>query len=286
MVWVYEDPPFTQQELRAYKDLKRKLKDKEFVDKLIKIISLYIYLKRKGYKTTKEIKEAAYYDKSKKLPIFNEKTAKKLLKALKQKGGRDTKYPFTDVAVKGILRDFTPDIIGNPVSSVYGLVTGTVETLKNSIPFADLALEAVHAGTELGVTTANDVGEVVGGPIGAVAVAPFTAVATGFSSALSAGEGDLGGVIAHVANWIPGLGIILNKAMVQGEHMAKVMKNHPNLAEFVPYMTEYHQTLESENADDKVPSTDTATAGKRLSTMKHKSRKWQMKTQRKKSATL
>jgi hypothetical protein len=281
MVWVYEDPPFTQQELRAYKDLKRKLKDKKFVDKLIKIISLYIYLKRKGYKTTKEIKEAAYYDKDRKLPIFTEKTAKRLLKALNQKGGRDTKYPFMDVAIKGVLRDYTPGAISVPVGSVYGAVTGTVETLKNSIPFADLALEAVHAGTEIGETSANDICQEVAGPVGTLAVAPFTAVATAFSSALSAGEGDLGGVVGHIANWVPGLGIILNKVLVQGEHMAKVFKNHPTLAEFVPYMTEYHQTLEAEVAAEATP-----TAGKRLSTMKHNTRKWQKKTQRRKSATL
>jgi hypothetical protein len=285
MVWIYEDPPYTQKELRAYKDLKRKLKDKEFVDRIIKIISLYIYLKRKGCKTTKEIRESAFYDKDKKLPIFNEKTAKQLLKAFKQKGGRDTKYPFTDVAIKGVLRDYTPGIVGGPISSVYSAVTGTVDTLKNSIPFADLALESVHAGTELGVTSANDLGQVAAGPVGALAVAPFTGVLTAFTTALSAGEGDLGGAVGHIANWIPGLGIILNKALVQGEHMAKVLKNHPNIAELVPYMTEYHQTLDAEKTEDNVPET-TPTAGKRLSTIKHNSKKWRMKTQRKKSGIL
>ena len=147
------------------------------------------------------------------------------------------------------------------------------DTLKNNIPFADLALEALHGTTELGVTTANDIGEVVGGPIGAAAVAPFTAVAAGLASALSTAEGDIGGAVAHIANWVPGLGIIFNKAMVQTECMAKVLKNHETVASFIPYMSEYHRSLE-------IP----AVAGKRLSTMKHKSNKW-LKTQRKRSAT-
>jgi hypothetical protein len=266
MVWIYESPPFTKREIRAYKSLRRRLKDKAFVDKLIKMISLYIYLKRTKFTSTKDIVESAYYNKAKTIPIFDETSASHLLKALKQKGGDDSQYPFVDTAVKGVLRDFTPSIISSPVSSVYGFLTGTVDTLKNNIPFADLAVEAVQLSSELGVTTANDLGEAIGGPIGAMVVAPFTAIATGFSTILSAGEGDLGGAVAHMANWVPFVGIILSKAIVQGERMAKVLKDHPGVASVVPYMTEYHQTLP-------------VTAGKRLSTMKHRHSKW--KTQRK-----
>lgn len=267
MVWIYENPPFTKREIRAYKSIRRRLKDKAFVDKLIKIISLYIYLKRTRFSSTNDIIKSAYYDKAKTLPIFDETSATRLLNALKQKGGDDSQYPFIDMALKGALRDYTPTIISSPVSSVYGLVTGTVDTLKNNIPFADLALEAVQLSSELGVTTANNVGEVVGGPIGAMVVAPFTAVATALSTILSAGEGDLGGAVAHMANWIPFVGIVLNKAIIQGERMANVLKDYPDVASLIPYMTEYHQTLP-------------VTGGKRLSTMKHRHGKW--RTQRKK----
>jgi len=269
MVWIYESPPFTKREIRAYKSIRRRLKDKAFVDKLIKMISLYIYLKRAKFTSTKDIIESAYYDKAKTLPIFNQATASRLLKAIKQNGGGGSQYPFIDTALKGVLRDYTPDIIGSPVSSIYGLLTGTVNTLKDNIPFADLTLEAVQLSSELGVTTANNLGEVAGGPVGALVVAPFTAVATGLSTILSAGEGDLGGAVAHMANWVPFVGIILNKAIIQGERMANVLKDHPDIATLVPYMTEYHQTLP-------------ATAGKRLSTMKHRHGKW--KTQRKRFA--
>uniref|UniRef100_A0A6C0JMJ3 Uncharacterized protein n=1 Tax=viral metagenome TaxID=1070528 RepID=A0A6C0JMJ3_9ZZZZ len=270
MVWIYESPPFTKREIRAYKSIRRKLKDKVFTDKLIKIISLYVYLKRSKFTTTKDIIESAYYDKAKTLPIFDEATAKKILNALHQKGG-DSQYPFTDLAVKGILRDYTPSEVSAPVASTYGLLTGTIDTLKNNIPFADLVVETVQLASELGVTAANDLGEVVGGPIGALVVAPFTAVATGISTALSAGEGDLGRAVAHMANWVPFVGIILSKAIIQGERMAKVLKDHPDIASLVPYMTEFHQTL------------PVSKGGKRLSTMKHTYTKW--RTQRKKFAT-
>jgi hypothetical protein len=267
MVWIYDSPPFTKRELRAYRSIRRKLKDKAFVDKIIKVISLYLYLKRNKFASTDQIIRSAYYDKSKTKPIFNEKTANSVLRAMTQRGG-DSQYPYTDTLVKGLLRDYTPEFVSNPVGAVNELVTGTVDTLKNNIPFSDLALEAIHSGSSIGVTSANDIGQAIGGPIGAVAVAPFTAIVTGVTSALSIGEGDLGGAVAHVANWIPIIGIIFSKVITQGEHLANVLKNHPSLSSLVPYMTEFHQS-----------------AGKRLSTMKHRSNKW-LKTQRKKSVTL
>lgn len=272
MVWIYDDPPFTKREEHAYRALRRKLKDKKFVDKLIKLISLYIYLKRKNPTTVKQIETSAYFDKNQTKPIFDEKNARTMLESFKQKGG-ESKYPFTDVALKGVLRDYTPSVISEPAGTVFGAVTGTVDTLKSNIPFADLALEAVHGTTELGVTSANGIGEMVGGPVGAAVVAPFTAVAAGLAAGLSTIEGDVGGAVAHIANWVPGLGIIFNKAMVQTERIAKVLKDHDTVSEYIPYMSEYHRSLQ-------IP----AVAGKRLSTMKHKSNKW-LKTQRKKSAT-
>ena len=237
----------------------------------MKLVSLYLFLKRSKFSTTKEVQESAFYDKEKTRPIFDEKHARLLLKALKQKGG-DSKYPYLDTAAKGVLRDYVPAIITTPVGEVNSLVTGTVENLKNNIPFADLALEAVHGSAHLGVTSANDLGEAVGGPIGAAAVAPFTAVASGLASLLSVGEGDLGEAIAHLATGVPVLGIIFSKGIEQGERMAKLLKDHPQLAEAIPYMTEFHQKQQEEPV----------VAGKRLSTMRTKKYKW--KTLRRKSA--
>ena len=272
MYWIYEHPPFTKREKAAYLSIKRRLKDKKFVLRLIKLISLYLFLKRTKPSTVKEVCESAYYDRQRQKPIFDEKSAKKVLQALSQRGG-ETHYPFTDTVVKGILRDYTPSNISEPIGTLYGAVTGTVNTLKESIPFADLASEAVHGSSQLGVTTANDLGELIGGPIGAAAVAPFTAVAAGLASGISTIEGDLGGAVAHLANWVPGIGIILNKAIVQGENLAKTLKKHETLSETIPYMTEYHQKL----------SNVEPTGGKRFSTRKRTNYKWK-KTQRKKSA--
>jgi hypothetical protein len=86
MVWIYDDPPYTKREKHAYRELRRRLKDKKFVDRLIKIISLYIYLKRINPSNAKQIQESAYFDKAKTTPIFDEKNAVKMLRALKHKG--------------------------------------------------------------------------------------------------------------------------------------------------------------------------------------------------------
>jgi hypothetical protein len=283
MVWIYDDPPFTKREEHAYRSLRRKLKDKKFVDKLIKLISLYSHLKRIKPTTVKQVETSAYFDKKQTKPIFDEKTAKKVLTSLKQKGG-DTNYPYIDTVANGVLRDYTPSIIGEPVGAVYGAITGTVDTLKNNIPFADLALETVHSASSVGVTSVGDIGELVGGPVGAAVVAPFTAIAAGLTAGLATIEGDLGGAIVHIANWVPGIGSALGKMIEKGEHMAKTLKDHKTVSSYFPYMSEYHRSLETLPDSPSTELVTPAAAGKRLSTMKHRSNKW-MKTQRKRSAT-
>jgi hypothetical protein len=297
MSWVYEDPPFTQKELLAYKDIRKRLKDKAFVDKLIKLTSLYLFVKRNKFSNAKQLQESAFYDRAKTKPIFDKKTAIRILKALKQKGG-ESKYPYFDTAVKEFLTDFTPDVIADPASSVFNGITGTVNNLKESIPFADLASEGFHGLTEVGITTGNNIGEGIGGPIGAAVVAPFTAIAAAIASGLSVIEGDLGGAVTHVATWVPIIGTIFNKLIVQNEKYAKVLVKYPAVAAYIPYMTAYHDSIDSQpkEVSSEVPEqpvedekplalTDApAGAGKRFSSRKHRSAKW--KTQRKRFAKL
>ena len=267
MVWVYEDPPYTKKEERTYRVLKRKLRDKAFVDKLIKLISLYAYVKRRNPSSAKEIQELAYFDKAKTKPIFDSKTASALFKALRQKGGKSA-YPYTDYAVKGVLSDvgsYLPDIVTAPVENVYGGLTSTVETLKENIPFADLAVATYYGATKVGVDAANDLAEGVGGVIGSAVVAPFTVLAAGLASGVATLEGDLGQAVAQMANAVPVIGNTLLVAQKEGETMADKLRDHSTIASYVPYMTGYHAS--------------TPAGGKRFSTMRHKHHKWR-KTQR------
>lgn len=263
MVWVYETPPSSKKEKEFHRHLKRALKSEAHTERTAKLIGLYFFLREHHFKTPKEIEESAFYDKAHTKPIFDERTSRKVFNALKQRGG-ESSYPFTDTLIRGVLRDYTPGVIGSPVSSVYGVVSGTFDGIKNSIPFADLFVALLHSGTELGITTAGDVAEGVGGPVGAAVIIPFTAAAAAVTSAISILDGDLGQAVAHFANFVPVIGSALGKGMTKGEELAKKLKDHPTLAGFVPYMTEYHSKL----------NTAIQAAGKRLSTIRKRHNKW------------
>jgi hypothetical protein len=268
MVWVYETPPSSKKEKEFHRHLKRALKSEAHAERTAKLIGLYLFLRDHHFKSAKEIEESAFYDKAHTKPIFDEKSSRKVFNALKQRGG-ESNYPFTDTLIRGVLRDYTPSVIGTPVGSVYGTITGTVDGIKNSIPFADLFVAMLHSGTEVGITTAGDVAEGVGGPVGAAVIVPFTAAAAAVTSAISILDGDLGQAVAHFANFVPVMGSALGKGMTKGEELAKKLKDHPTLASFVPYMTEYHSKL-------------VQVAGKRLSTTKRKHTKWNRTMRQKK----
>lgn len=273
MVWVY-DTPFTKREEAAYLVLKKRFKNYDLAKETVKLLSLTSFLRSQRFKNVKEIQHSAFYDKAKTRPIFTEKTAKQVLKGLKKRGGGESKYPFIDFTVKnGVsqLVSYLPDFIQYPLQNIYSLLTNPVLTLKENVPLADLAIDAVHGVTETGVTTAADAAEAVGGPIGAAVVTPFIALAGAAASTVAMLEQDTGQAVAHMVNVVPLFGSALGKGMTQTEHMVKTLESHPEIASFVPLVNDY------------VSSKTPVTAGKRFSTQRHKYTKWQ-KTRRNKSA--
>lgn len=297
MVWVYGDPPFTKRELKAYASLRRKLKDKEFVDRLIKIISLYNYLRKKNPSTVKEIEESAFFDKAKTKPIFNDNAAKRVLRSLHQKGG-ESKYPYTDKFVKEVLYNYTPDIVGSPVRSVYGVVTETADALKENVPFADLAISSLHGATEIGVTAAGDIAEGIGGPVGAAVVAPFAGIAAALASGVSTVEGDLGQSVAHLANAVPIIGSLLGKILTRGEGIAsKLDKDYEKImGHFEDVKDVVSSGIDAVSGEgipsdiqNRIPQSlrnrfSAPAAGKRFSTMRNTHTKWKT-TRRRRFAT-
>ena len=240
MVWIYNSP-FTSREQKVYDVLKRKLKEQDIAKTTVKIMSLYAFLKSSKFSSSKELRESAFLDSSKKVPIFTEEQAKDVLKSLKKKGGASN-YPFTNhVAKKGLdmATTLVPEGVKGTVQSVYNLATSPVRIVKENVPFGDLAIGALHGATETGVTVAGDVAEGVGGPIGAAMIAPLTAIAAGMASLVSLGEQDLGQAVAHVANAIPVMGSALGKGLTQMEHQVENLKKHPEVAEFMPVVGEY-----------------------------------------------
>jgi len=275
MVWVY-DTPFTEKEKKAYEVLRKRFKNYDLAKETVKLISLTAFLRKHKFKSAKEIQEAAFYDKAKTKPFFTEKTAKEVLKGLKHKGGQ-SKYPFIDFTVKNnisSLVSYLPDFIEYPLRNIYELLTTPILTLKENVPLIDLALDAIHGATETGVTTASDAAEAVGGPVGAAVATPFVALAGAAASAVAMLEQDPGQVVAHMVNVVPLFGSALGKGLTQTENVVKTLEEHPNVASYVPFVSDY--------VASKTPPI-APTAGKRFSTQRHKYTKWQ-KTRRTKSA--
>jgi hypothetical protein len=273
MVWVY-DTPFTKREEAAYAVLKKRFKNYDLAKETVKLLSLTSFLRSQKFKSVSEVQKSAFYDKAKTRPIFNEKTAKQVLKGLKKRGGADSKYPFIDFTVKNnvsTLVSYLPDFLEYPVRNIYGLLTTPVSSIKENVPLIDLALDAIHGATETGVTTAADAAEAVGGPFGAAIATPFVALAGAAASTVAMLEQDTGQAVAHMVNVVPLFGSALGKGLTQAEHMVKSLESHPGVASYVPLVNTY--------VSSKAP----VIAGNRFSTQKHKHTKWQ-RTRRNKSA--
>lgn len=273
MVWIY-DNPLTKKEEQAYLVLKKRFKNYDLAKETVKLISLTSFLRSQKFTSPNQIRNSAFFDKSKTKPIFTEKTAKEVFKGLKKKGGSESKYPFIDFTIKNnvsSLVSYLPDVIEYPVRNIYNLLTTPVLTVKENVPLLDLLLDTVHAATETGVTTAADAAEAVGGPIGAAIATPFVAVAGGIASTIAMLEQDTGQAVAHMVNVVPLFGSALGKGMTQSEHMVKTLEKHPDVASYVPFVSDYVQS--------KTP----ITAGNRFSTQRNKHNKWK-RTRRNKSA--
>jgi len=240
MVWVYNSP-FTSREQKVYDVLKRKLKAQDIAKNTVKLMSLYAFLKSSNFSSPKQIRDSTFLDSAKKQPVFTEEQAKSVFKSLKKKGGA-SKYPFTDhVAKQGVdyATTFVPESVKSVVNYVYQLATSPVRLVKERVPLGDLLIGALHSATETGVTIAGDVAEGIGGPVGAAFIAPLTALAAGIASLISLGEQDLGQGFAHLANAIPIMGSALGKGLTQMEHQVENLKKHPEVAGYLPFVSEY-----------------------------------------------
>ena len=248
MVWVYEDLPFSQKERKLYNVIKRSSKS-VLAERTVKLLNLVRYLKRKNFKTSEEIQTSAFYDKKHQKPIFTEKSANALLKALKMHGGLKN-YPVTDAAARsaiGYLQSWDPTPISAIANSVKDEVVSIQQTIENIVPFGKLGMASTHAAIETGVSTANNIGELGSAP-GAALVMIGTVPAALSGAALSISQDDFGQAAVHVVNAIPVMGPPMVKAISKIEHLSNVLN---------------------------------ASGGKRFSTRRHNKSKWPKKTMRK-----
>ena len=274
MVWVYNDP-LTQDEKRAADYLQKHLKKRQYITKIVKLLSLLNYLKSKKFRSAEQIRNEIFIDKER--PLFDEQTASQVYKALyKKRGGGE--YPFTENLIRGMasfLKENDPIGISWIFENGLWVITLPVQAAKGILGegIYDLASGTVHGVLETGVSGVNGVAGDVGGPIGLAVVAIFTGIAAAAGSAIAVAEGDFAQSVVHGINFIPGVGPALVKGMNKVEHLAKTVDKHRDDITMIPFV--------GETITSWVPVE--SSGGKRFSTRRRIRTKWP-RTQRQRFA--
>lgn len=231
MVWVYGDPPFSQQEKDIYLKLNRKLKNREFAEKIVKLLSLFQYIRKHKYSDWKELQSSVFFDDAKTQPVFDDKTAKAVFKLMQQKGG--SQYPF----INGMINDgfakigsVLPAVISEPISLAYNGVTGAFIDVVDFVPFADLALEAGKTGAAVTNVAIENLAGAIGGAPGEVLAFLVTFVIASAAASIHLLERDFGGAIEQMFRAIPVIGTVLQTMLQKGEGIAsKVDKDYEKI---------------------------------------------------------
>lgn len=218
MAWIYGDPPFPKKEKEVYTKLNRKLKDRELSEKIIKLWSLFMFLRKTRFNSWKEVQESAYFDDAKTQPVFDDKTAKAVYRLLQKKGG--SQYPFVNKAVEDTLQklgNVLPDIISEPVAFVYNGASGIFTTARDAIPFGDLVLEMGKSGASVANVTIENIAGAFGGAPGEILAFMLTFMIASAAASVHFLERDFGGAIEQMFRALPVVGTTLQTMLQKGE---------------------------------------------------------------------
>ena len=277
MVWVYNDP-LTKDQRKAAEYLQKHLKKRQYITKIIKLLSLLNYLKSKKFRSAEQIKNEIFMDKGK--PLFDDNTASQVFKALSKKRGGGGEYPFTEHLIKQmaiLLESYDPFEIGWVFEDGLWVATLPVQAAKGILGEGvyDLASGVVHGAVETGVSGVNGVAADLGGPVGLAIVGLFTGIAAGAGAGIAISEGDFAQAVIHAINFLPGIGPALVKGLNKAEHLAKTVDKDRSQINNIPFI--------GETITSWVPSYEgtasPAAGGKRFSTRRRIRTKWP-KTQR------
>lgn len=276
MDWVYERPVRYSSILRY---LEKRLKQKNDAERIVKILSLYLYLRKQTFKSPKDIQTRVFYDLKRKRPFFSKSQSEKLFILLKQKGGTSDEAFILDKGIRVLInyiRDFLPTIVLNVSDLAYPYITlfRTLQENSEFGPFLQLAKEiAVETGTT-GIVTADTVASDIGGPVGSLAVALPSAIAGVMVVFTHISEDELGEALLASFLILPFVGPILYKAATSAGKVAHKVATRRNdiIGTTRMFLGDEYANL----ADTYIPSL----GGKRFSTQRHKNTKWLLKTQR------
>lgn len=308
MVWIYNSP-LSVKERKAYDVLKQKFGDAVVAKNTVKLITLVGLVKTTKFESPKEIETSFFFDEDRKDPIFNKSTSETLFKELKQRGGAASNYPFIDYSAKQSaekLGSVLPEYISYPIQNFYNLLTTPLLTLKQTVPLADIAISAANGIAETGITVVGDLAKTIGGPMGSLISIPIVAFAAAMATTSSLAQRDLGQSVIYMISALPFIGAIAVKGMDKVEKQVSKIKKYPQIAYYVPFVSDYINEerkskglppLESFDpakamrdkiqanpyAQKAIATANTLKAGKRFLTQKNKHSKWK-RTRRNKSA--
>lgn len=280
MDWVYERP-VRYSSVLTY--LEKRLKQKHVAERILKILSLYTFLRKHSFKSARDIQTRIFYDLQKRKPVFSQSQAERVFRLLRQKGGTSDEAVMIDKGIRimiNYIRDYLPAIVLNVSDLAYPYVTlfRTLQENPEFGPFLQLAKEiAVETGTT-GIVTADTVASDVAGPVGSLAVALPSAIAGMMVVVTHISEDELGEALLASFLILPFVGPILYKAATSvGKVAHKVATRRDDIVE----TTRMFLGDELGNTVDMyIPSL----GGNRFSTQKRKDTKWLRKTQRRKFA--
>ena len=237
MVWVYNDP-LTQDQRKAAEYLQKHLKKRQYITKIIKLLSLLNYLKSKKFRSSEQLRSEIFLDKER--PLFDEKTALQVYKGLYKKRGGG---PFTEHLIKQmaiLLESYDPFEIGWIFEDGLWVATLPVQAAKGILGEGvyDLASGVVHGAVETGVSGVNGVAADLGGPVGLAIVGLFTGIAAGAGAGIAISEGDFAQAVIHAINFLPGIGPALVKGLNKAEHLAKTVEKDRKSVEAIPFIGE------------------------------------------------
>jgi len=248
MVWVYDDTRLTSDEKKVMDFIHERTHNKDLAERSAKLLNLVKYLRSHKFRSAKHLEESVFYDRKHTRPMFNEKTAKLSFESLKKKGGYSQTHPVTDRLVRELItniQSLLPQFVSTSSNSVYSSVVSPLTSLEQSMPLLRTLLKIYKASVKLGDSAVETIAADLGGPIGEGIVAIPVAFVGSIAALVSVLEDDLGGAVAQVAQATPFIGPTLSTIVSSIEENLK--------------------------------------GGKRFSTYKNRSYKWQKKTKRIKS---
>lgn len=205
--------------------LNRKLKDRELSEKIIKLWSLFMFLRKTRFNSWKEVQESAYFDDAKTQPVFDDKTAKAVYRLLQKKGG--SQYPFVNRAIEDTLQklgNVLPEIISEPIAFVYNGASGIFTTARDAIPFADLVLEMGKSGASVANVTIENIAGAFGGAPGEILAFMLTFMIASAAASVHFLERDFGGAIEQMFRALPVVGTTLQTMLQKGEALGSKLE--------------------------------------------------------------